>query len=321
MMKSIWKQKDALRILVLPLRQRLDNHSCLFVALDDCKKKEKSDSRVAEFLDGKAKEFREMTYKASNLSQKDYDKALGWKQKMKVGSGLLTKQLNRTVTAEEMFFSSLPQTQPRAVQIIYPSFPSFSPHEIQSHLRSLAKEGRKNHSKWLYASLSGLPLSAGAVVLPGPNVIFLWNVFRCHSHWAAKLGAENLYAWMDKNHHKHTDSHNKHKHKHKHHHDDHDHNKHKHKHEHDHKHKHHDHDDDHKHHDNDHDHKHKEESHWVDGIEWRSSDRLMELIRDDPRGEWLSMDTIEDIQEELGDRFELITPYEKKVREFKEKKK
>ena len=140
-------------------------------------------------------------------------------------------------------------------------------------------------------------------VLLGPNVIFLYNVFRCHSHWCAKLGAERLGEWMG-------DEHLHHIHQ-KHHEESHKENKHKHRHEHDHKHKH----DDHKHHH----HKHHEESHKAGSIEWESSEKLLQMIRDDARGEWLSIETVREIQEELGGGFQLVTPYEKKMSELKAK--
>ena len=43
------------------------------------------------------------------------------------------------------------------------------------------------------------------------------------------------------------------------------------------------------------------------------------MIRDDARGEWLSIETVKEIEEELGGGFQLVGPYEKKMNELKKK--
>ena len=67
-----------MRILVLPLRGKLENNSCLFVAVDNTIPKKQEGYNMMDFFDEKAKEFQELTLQASNLSKKDYEEALGF---------------------------------------------------------------------------------------------------------------------------------------------------------------------------------------------------------------------------------------------------
>ena len=77
-MKGIWDQTNALRVLVLPLRGKLDNKSCLFVAVDSLHHPPKQEEgKLADFFNGKTKEFQELVLQASNLTKRDYEQAIG----------------------------------------------------------------------------------------------------------------------------------------------------------------------------------------------------------------------------------------------------
>ncbi|KAF7843702.1 K+-H+ exchange-like protein [Senna tora] len=55
------------------------------------------------------------------------------------------------------------------------------------------KKGTIIHRKYLYGSISFLPLASSLAVLPLPNVVLFWNLFRAYSHWRALQGSEKLF--------------------------------------------------------------------------------------------------------------------------------
>ncbi|TYG97666.1 hypothetical protein ES288_A10G056800v1, partial [Gossypium darwinii] len=59
-------------------------------------------------------------------------------------------------------------------------------------LRHIALRGRVIHRKYYYGSVSLLPLTTAFTVLPLPNVLFFWVLFRTYSHWQAFKGSEKL---------------------------------------------------------------------------------------------------------------------------------
>ena len=79
-MRGLWQRKDALKILVLPLRRQSEKKTCLFVAVNDYDPSHSviKNNGMRGFLDDKAKEFRGLTLHASNLSKRDYEQALGF---------------------------------------------------------------------------------------------------------------------------------------------------------------------------------------------------------------------------------------------------
>ncbi|XP_073144886.1 uncharacterized protein C23H3.12c isoform X2 [Henckelia pumila] len=102
------------------------------------------------------------------------------------GFGL--KLLSR-VKPSEIFFKSIPK-EIDSVEITYPS--SMNPRVVRRRLRHIAFRGSVIHKQYFYQSAILLPLTSVFMVLPLPNVLFFWTLFRTYSHWRASQGSEKL---------------------------------------------------------------------------------------------------------------------------------
>lgn len=102
--------------------------------------------------------------------------------------GLGLKLLSR-VKPSEMLFKSIPKEIDR-LEIIYPS--SLNPRVVRRRLRHIAFRGSVFHKKCFYGSAILLPLTSVFMVLPLPNVLFFWVLFRTYSHWRASQGSQKL---------------------------------------------------------------------------------------------------------------------------------
>ncbi|KAK6264355.1 hypothetical protein SCA6_019789 [Theobroma cacao] len=76
------------------------------------------------------------------------------------------------------------------VQITYPS--SLNARLVRRRLRQIALRGTVIHRKYLYGSVSLLPVTTAFAVLPLPNIPFFWVLFRTYSHWRAFQGSVKL---------------------------------------------------------------------------------------------------------------------------------
>ncbi|XP_028752220.1 uncharacterized protein C23H3.12c-like [Neltuma alba] len=103
--------------------------------------------------------------------------------------GLGLRLLSR-VKPSEIFLRSITKDITR-VEVIYPS--SLDARLVRRRLRHVAMRGTIIHKKYLYGSVSMLPLTSSLAVLPMPNVPFFWNLFRAYSHWRALQGSERLF--------------------------------------------------------------------------------------------------------------------------------
>ncbi|XP_054780032.1 uncharacterized protein C23H3.12c isoform X2 [Prosopis cineraria] len=103
--------------------------------------------------------------------------------------GLGLRLLSRVKPAE-IFLRSITKEVTR-VEVIYPS--SLDARLVRRRLRHVAMRGKIIHKKYLYGSISMLPLTSSFAVLPLPNVPFFWNLFRAYSHWRALQGSEKLF--------------------------------------------------------------------------------------------------------------------------------
>ncbi|KAK4365662.1 hypothetical protein RND71_013542 [Anisodus tanguticus] len=102
--------------------------------------------------------------------------------------GLGLRLLSR-VKPSEIFLKSIPKEVTR-VDITYPS--SLNGRLVRRRLRHIALRGTIIHKKYLYGSVTLLPLTSFFMVLPLPNIPFFWVLFRTYSHWRALQGSENL---------------------------------------------------------------------------------------------------------------------------------
>ncbi|KAK4268995.1 hypothetical protein QN277_022209 [Acacia crassicarpa] len=103
--------------------------------------------------------------------------------------GLGLRLLSR-VKPSEIFLRSITKEVTR-VEVIYPS--SLDARLVRRRLRHVAMRGTIIHKKYLYGSISMLPVTSAFAVLPLPNVPFFWNLFRAYSHWRALQGSERLF--------------------------------------------------------------------------------------------------------------------------------
>ncbi|KAL4275689.1 hypothetical protein HN51_058497 [Arachis hypogaea] len=111
-------------------------------------------------------------------------------------SEIFLKSISKEVTSVEVIYpSSLNAQLVRrrlrhiAMSVQFNSvFKSSLSYELLSHL-----QGTIIHRKYLYATVSVIPLTSALTVLPLPNVPFFWVSFRAYSHWRALQGSEKLF--------------------------------------------------------------------------------------------------------------------------------
>lgn len=101
-----------------------------------------------------------------------------------VGQNLLNR-----LPAEEQFLKKVPKDTPK-VELIFPS--SLNPRLVRRRIRHLAHCGTVYHRRLMYGSMSLLPFTVLLGILPVPNVVFFWNIFRAHSHWSALQSSTRL---------------------------------------------------------------------------------------------------------------------------------
>ncbi|XP_050383792.1 uncharacterized protein C23H3.12c [Argentina anserina] len=93
------------------------------------------------------------------------------------------------VKPSEMFLKSI-SNEVSHVEVTYP--PSLNARLVRRRLRHIAMRGSIIHKKYLYGSVTLLPLTSAFMVLPLPNIPFFWCLFRTYSHWRALQGSEKL---------------------------------------------------------------------------------------------------------------------------------
>jgi hypothetical protein len=100
------------------------------------------------------------------------------------GQNLLSR-----LPAQEQFLKAVPKDTPK-VELIFPS--SLNPRLVRRRVRYLAHYGTIYHRRLMYGSMSLLPFTVLLGILPMPNVVFFWNIFRAHSHWSALQSSTRL---------------------------------------------------------------------------------------------------------------------------------
>ncbi|KAK9923883.1 hypothetical protein M0R45_032281 [Rubus argutus] len=93
------------------------------------------------------------------------------------------------VKPSEIFLKSI-SNEVSHIEVTYPS--SLNARLVRRRLRHIATRGSIIHKKYLYGSVTLLPLTSAFTVLPLPNIPFFWCLFRTYSHWRALKGSEKL---------------------------------------------------------------------------------------------------------------------------------
>ncbi|KAF5733463.1 hypothetical protein HS088_TW17G01007 [Tripterygium wilfordii] len=102
--------------------------------------------------------------------------------------GLGLRLLSR-VKPSEIFLKSITK-EVTNLEIAYPC--SLNSRLVRRRIRHIAMRGTIIHKKYLYGSVSMIPLTGAFSVFPLPNIPFFWNLFRTYSHWRALKGSEKL---------------------------------------------------------------------------------------------------------------------------------
>jgi len=89
---------------------------------------------------------------------------------------------------EERFLASLVNT--KSIHLYVPE--RDDQEQVLKILRALADERKILHLRGFGINSVLLPITLAMGILPGPNVFFLWNLFRWYSHGAALTGSVHL---------------------------------------------------------------------------------------------------------------------------------
>ncbi|KAL9583956.1 MAG: hypothetical protein Q9212_002406 [Teloschistes hypoglaucus] len=81
----------------------------------------------------------------------------------------------------------------KEVQVQYPGS-LISEEGVKEALKTFAGTERQSfHTKWMWGSIIGMPISAPVALLPViPNLPFFYLVFRAWSHWKARSGSQHI---------------------------------------------------------------------------------------------------------------------------------
>ncbi|BBN01249.1 hypothetical protein MPTK1_2g05920 [Marchantia polymorpha subsp. ruderalis] len=90
----------------------------------------------------------------------------------------------------ETFLKAIPKDA-GLVEIVYP-YDSINSRLVRRRVRHLAISGEVVHRRYMYGSIALLPFAVVLGVLPLPNVVLAWNLFRAYSHWRALQGSRRL---------------------------------------------------------------------------------------------------------------------------------
>ena len=102
----------------------------------------------------------------------------------------------RTVGPEEAFLKSIPEGA--VLEVVYPHAAgaeaggSLPQRLVRRRLRLLARQRERYHRRGRLVNLAVLPFTSLMLLLPTPNWLFYWNLFRLHSHYRAKLSCKAL---------------------------------------------------------------------------------------------------------------------------------
>ncbi|KAL8789426.1 MAG: hypothetical protein Q9213_001183 [Squamulea squamosa] len=145
-----------------------------------------------------------ITTRASNtwLRLEKGDK--GWQKKV-TSYG---KKLFEKIPHEEWGLKSIPPLSRRRrdeeldgkkqVEVIFPGS-IIGEDKVKSALQAFAGDERQAfHTKWMWGSILGMPMSAPVALIPViPNIPFIYLLFRAWSHWKARSGSRHVEFLLD----------------------------------------------------------------------------------------------------------------------------
>ncbi|GAQ84828.1 hypothetical protein KFL_002080050 [Klebsormidium nitens] len=97
--------------------------------------------------------------------------------------------LMRQAHPGEQFLKSIPRDV-GIVEVVYPM--GLNPTLVRRRVRLLARRGQEYHRCWTYLTAAALPLSSILSILPLPNLVLFYNLFRAHANWHAWKGGDHL---------------------------------------------------------------------------------------------------------------------------------
>ncbi|KAI4145404.1 MAG: hypothetical protein L6R39_003808 [Caloplaca ligustica] len=178
-----------MRLFLLPISTR---RSLIY-----CQRLNKQLSSETTYVD-------KITTRASNTWLKWEKAEKGW-QKRVTSYG---NRLFEAIPHEEWGLKSIPPlsqrrkeeelTAKKAVDVVFPGS-VIAEDGVKETLKKYAGDERQRyHTKWLWGSVLGMPISAPIALVPViPNLPFFYLVFRAWSHWRARSGSRHVDFLLD----------------------------------------------------------------------------------------------------------------------------
>jgi hypothetical protein len=113
----------------------------------------------------------------------------------------LLKKLQNNISANEQFLRSVHKSRAdrQEISLIYLHADKILPITPQRALEHFVSVQESYHSPRFYFNIMLMPFTACLTVLPGPNVFFAWNFYRCLCHYQAVQGAKFLEKQLKNN--------------------------------------------------------------------------------------------------------------------------
>ncbi|KAI4106726.1 MAG: hypothetical protein LQ339_002917 [Xanthoria mediterranea] len=149
-----------------------------------------------------------LTARASNTWLRWEKAEKGWRTGWQRKVTHYGNKLFETIPHEEWGLKSIPPLSKRRkdeelkgkkeVEVIFPAS-VIAEDKVKLALREFAGDERQAlHTKWMWATIISMPLSAPAALIPVlPNIPFFYMVFRAWSHWRARSGSRHIDFLLD----------------------------------------------------------------------------------------------------------------------------
>ncbi|KAL8708866.1 MAG: hypothetical protein Q9220_006322 [cf. Caloplaca sp. 1 TL-2023] len=155
--------------------------------------------RLNKQLTSKTTYVDKVTTRASDTWLKWEKAEKGWQKKVTAYGNKLFERIPH----EEWGLKSIPPLNRRRqddelkdkkeVEVTFPSS-MLNEDAVKTALKDFGGDTRQGfHSKWMWWSIIGMPISAPVALLPViPNLPFFYLVFRAWSHWRARSGSQHV---------------------------------------------------------------------------------------------------------------------------------
>ncbi|SPQ96420.1 Letm1 RBD domain-containing protein [Plasmodiophora brassicae] len=141
---------------------------------------------VQRFIVKRTQQFQDMLDRARQTRPEDLKTVTGVRQRLTVRAQLYTKALLESHPPLEHFLRALP-SRTDAIDVVVPN--TMDARMARRGLRIWASKSAEYHRKWAVLCLLCVPMSAVLSVLPLPNVVLLYNVYRLHVNFACMRAA------------------------------------------------------------------------------------------------------------------------------------